>query len=123
MRASAKNRAGSGERPARVATRLRKGDTVLVIGGKEKGKTGKLLRLVLEKNRATVERLNMVKRHRKGRGPQSVGGIVEKESPLHLSNLMLICDRCNKPTRVGAKRLEDGSGVRTCRRCGEVIGR
>src|SRR5262249_3608193 len=78
------NKAGSGVRPARVATRLRKGDTVLVVAGKEKGKTGKLLRMVLEKNRATVERLNMVKRHRKGRGPQSVGGIVEKEAPLHI---------------------------------------
>lgn len=123
MRASAKNRAGSGERPARVATRLKKGDTVLVIAGKEKGKTGKLLRLVLEKNRATVERLNMVKRHRKGRGPQAVGGIIEKEAPLHLSNLMLVCDRCNKPTRVGARRLEDGSRARTCRRCSEIIDR
>jgi large subunit ribosomal protein L24 len=123
MSAYAKNRAGSGERPVRTATRLKKGDTVLVVAGKEKGKTGKLLRLVLEKNRATVERLNMVKRHRKGRGPQAIGGIVEKESPLHLSNLMLVCDRCNKPTRIGGRRLEDGTAVRTCHRCGEVIDR
>src|SRR5215467_4535330 len=101
MSAIAKPRAGSGEHPARVSTRLRKGDTVMVIAGKERGKTGKLLRVIPEKNRATVERLNMVKRHRKGRGAQSPGGIVEKESPLHLSNLMLVCDRCNKPTRGG----------------------
>jgi len=123
MTGQAKNRAGSGERPSRVATRLKKGDTVLVIAGKEKGKTGKLLRLVLEKNRATVERLNMVKRHRKGRGPQAIGGIVEKEAPIHLSNLMLVCDRCNKPTRIGARRLEDGTSARTCHRCGEHVDR
>jgi large subunit ribosomal protein L24 len=122
MSAQAKNRAGSGERPARAATRLKKGDTVLVIAGKEKGKTGKVLRMVSEKNRATVDRLNMVKRHQKGRGPQAIGGIVEKESPIHLSNLMLVCERCNKPTRVGGRRIEDGSSVRTCRRCGEAIG-
>jgi large subunit ribosomal protein L24 len=123
MSAQANNRAGSGQRPLRTPTRLKKGDTVLVIAGKEKGKTGKLLRVVQEKNRATVERLNMVKRHRKGRGPQTIGGIVEKESPIHLSNLMLVCDRCNKPTRIGSRRLEDGTSVRTCHRCGEVVGR
>ena len=117
------NKAGSGERPARVATRLKKGDTVLVIAGKEKGKTGKILRVVPEKNRALVERLNMVKKHRKGRGPQSVGGIVEKEAGIHLSNLMLVDERSNKPTRLGVKRLEDGSRVRFSRRSGEMIDR
>ena len=79
--------------------------------------------MVPEKNRATVERLNIVKRHRKGSGPQAMGGIVEKESPIAVSNLMLVCHRCNKPTRVGARRLDDGSRARTCRRCGEVIDR
>ena len=122
MGAATKNRAGSGERPVRAATRLKKGDTVLVIAGKERGKTGKLLRVLAEKNRATVERLNMVKRHRKGRSAQTSGGIVEKDAALHLSNLMLVCDRCNKPTRIGAKRLENGEVARRCHRCGEVIG-
>ncbi|HEY8514953.1 MAG TPA: 50S ribosomal protein L24 [Candidatus Binatia bacterium] len=123
MSAVTRNRAGSGERPVRIPTRLKKGDTVLVIAGKERGKTGKILRVIPEKNRATVERLNMVKRHRKGRNPQMSGGIVEREAPLHLSNLMLICDRCNKPTRIGMKRLETGEYVRRCHRCSEVIGR
>lgn len=118
-----RNRAGSGERPVRVPTRLKKGDTVLVIAGKERGKTGKILRIIAEKNRATVERLNMVKRHRKGRTAQTAGGILEKEAAMHLSNLMLVCDRCNKPTRIGAKRLENGEMARRCHRCGEVIGR
>jgi large subunit ribosomal protein L24 len=122
MRAAG-NRAGSGVRPARVDTRLKKGDTVLVIAGKERGKTGKLLRLLLEKNRATVERLNMVKRHRKGQNTRTSGGILEKEASIHLSNLMLVCDRCNKPTRIGATRTDDGKRARTCRRCGETIDR
>jgi large subunit ribosomal protein L24 len=123
MALATKNRAGSGERPVRVATRLKKGDTVLVIAGKERGKTGKILRVIAEKNRATVERLNMVKRHRKGRSAQQAGGIVEKESPLHLSNLMLVCERCNKPTRGGSKILENGKIARRCHRCGEVTER
>jgi large subunit ribosomal protein L24 len=117
------NKAGSGVRPERVPTRLRKGDTVLVIAGRERGKTGKILRMVAEKSRATVERLNMVKRHRKGRGVQSPGGIVEKEAPLHLSNLMLVCGRCNKPTRISTRRLQDGTKARRCHRCGELVDR
>jgi len=120
MSAVTKNKAGSGERPKRIATRLRKGDNVLVISGKERGKTGKILRVIAEKNRATVERMNMVKRHRKGRSAQQAGGIVEKEAPLHLSNLMLVCDRCNKPTRGGSKILDNGKVARRCHRCGEV---
>jgi large subunit ribosomal protein L24 len=123
MSAATKNRAGSGERPVRIPTRLKKGDTVIVIAGKERGKTGKILRVIGEKNRATVERLNMVKRHRKGRSAQTTGGIIEREAALHLSNLMLICDRCNKPTRIGMKRLENGELARRCHRCAEVIDR
>lgn len=121
MNVSAANKAGSGIRPERVRTRLRKGDTVLVTAGKEKGKTGKVLKMVAEKNRATVERLNMVKRHRKGQGVQSPGGIVEKEASLHLSNLMLVCGRCNKPTRINVRALEDGKRARQCHRCGELV--
>ncbi len=115
------NRAGSGERPVRIRTRLRKGDTVLVKAGKDRGKTGKILKMVGEKNRATVERLNMVKRHRKGQGAQSPGGIVEKEASLHLSNLSLVCGRCNKPTRINVRVLEDGKRVRQCHRCDELV--
>lgn len=115
------NRAGSGERPARIPTRLRKGDTVLVTSGKERGKTGKILKVVAEKNRATVERLNMVKRHRKGQGAQSPGGIVEKEASMNLSNLRLVCGRCNKPSRINIRVLEDGKRARQCQRCGELV--
>src|SRR5207245_626474 len=86
--------------------RIRKDDTVIVIAGRERGKTGKVLRLLPEKNRVVIERVNMVKRHQKPRGVQSPGGIVEKEAPIHLSNVLPICGRCNKPARVGRRRLD-----------------
>jgi large subunit ribosomal protein L24 len=97
--------------------RIRKNDTVMVITGRDRGKTGKVIHVVPEKSRATVERLNMVKRHTKARGPQSPYGIVEKEAAIHLSNLMVMCDKCNAPVRMGKLRLQDGRSVRICRRC------
>ncbi len=102
---------------------IRKNDTVMVITGRERGKTGKVVRVVPESGRAVVERLNMVKRHTKARGPQSPYGIVEKEASIHLSNLMIMCDKCNAPVRMGKIRLEDGRSVRVCRRCHEQIDR
>jgi large subunit ribosomal protein L24 len=101
--------------------RLRKDDTVIVIAGRERGKTGKVLRVLPEKNRVLIERVNMVKRHVKPRGVQQPGGIQEKEASVHLSNVLPICGRCNKPTRVGHRRLADGTAVRLCRRCGEAL--
>ncbi len=100
--------------------RIRKDDTVMVIAGRQRGQTGKVLRLIPETNRVVIERLNLVKRHTKPRGTQP-GGIVEKEAPLHLSNVQPVCPRCDKPTRVGTRRLDDGQGVRVCRRCGEQM--
>ena len=102
---------------------IRKNDTVMVIAGRERGKTGKVVRVIPEKSRAIVERLNMVKRHTKARGPQRAYGIVEKEAPLHVSNLMIMCDKCNAPVRMGKVILEDGRGVRVCRRCKEQLDR
>jgi large subunit ribosomal protein L24 len=104
-----------------MLARVKKNDTVMVIAGKERGKIGKVLRVLPEDDRAVVERLNLVKRHLKPRGPQSPGGIVEKEAPLHLSNLMPMCEHCNAPVRVGVRRLEDGGKARLCRRCGELL--
>jgi len=100
--------------------RVRKDDTVMIIAGRERGKTGKVLRLLHKTGRVVVERINLVKRHTKPRGTQQ-GGILEKEAPLHLSNVQPVCSRCDKPARVGTRRLEDGSAVRVCRRCGEQI--
>jgi large subunit ribosomal protein L24 len=95
----------------------------MVIAGRERGKTGKVIRVLPERHRATVERLNIVKRHTKARGPQTPYGVVEKEAPIHLSNLMVMCDKCNAPVRMGKLRLEDGRSVRVCRRCKEQIDR
>jgi len=106
-----------------MRARIRKSDTVMVIAGRDRGKTGKVLRVVPERQRATVERLNMVKRHAKARGPQSPSGIVEKEAAIHLSNLMIMCDKCNAPVRMGKRQLDDGRSVRVCRRCGEQLDR
>ena len=102
-------------------SRLRKDDTVMVMTGKERGKTGKVLRVLPERGRILVERINLVKRHMKPRGVQQPGGIQEKEAALHLSNVVPVCPRCNKPTRVGARRLKDGHAQRICRRCGEAF--
>ena len=104
-----------------MLARVKKNDTVMVIAGKEHGKIGKVLRVLVDENRAVVERLNIVKRHAKPRGPQSPGGIIEKEAPIHLSNLMPMCERCNAPVRVGTRVLQDGSKGRFCRRCHELL--
>jgi large subunit ribosomal protein L24 len=106
-----------------MRARIKKNDTVMVIAGRERGKTGKVLRVIASKDRALIEQLNLVKRHQKARGPQSAAGIVEKEAPLHLSNLMIMCDKCNAPVRMGKRVLDDGHSVRVCRRCGEQLDR
>jgi large subunit ribosomal protein L24 len=100
---------------------IRKNDSVIVIGGKERGKTGKVLRVLPGKDAVVIERLNMVKRHTKPRGPQQPGGIVEKEAAIHASNIMILCDKCNAPVRIGHKTLADGKKIRTCRRCNEAL--
>ncbi|NIS69505.1 MAG: 50S ribosomal protein L24 [Proteobacteria bacterium] len=102
---------------------LRKNDLVMVIAGKEKGKSGRILRILTKKDRAIVEKINFVKRHQRPSGQQRQGGIIEMEAPLQLSNLMLICESCNKPVRAGHKILEDGKRSRYCRKCGEMIGK
>jgi large subunit ribosomal protein L24 len=104
-----------------MALKIRKNDSVMVIAGRERGKTGKVLRVIPSENRAIVERMNMVKRHTRARGPQQSGGILEKEAAIHLSNLMPMCDKCNAPVRTGRKVLADGSKARICRRCGETL--
>lgn len=100
---------------------IRKNDSVMVIAGKERGKTGKVLRVLTDKDAVIIERLNMVKRHTKPRGPQQSGGIVEKEAAIHASNIMIMCDKCNAPARVGRKILADGKKIRVCRNCNEAL--
>ena len=100
---------------------IRKNDSVMVISGKERGKTGKVLRVLPEKDAVIIERVNLVKRNTKPRGPQQPGGIVEKEASIRASNLMIMCDKCNAPVRMGKKILADGKKIRICRRCGEAL--
>jgi large subunit ribosomal protein L24 len=100
---------------------IKKNDKVMVIAGKEKGKIGAVLKVIPRKDRAVVEKLNMVKRHTRAGGKSAQGGIIEKESPIHISNLMLVCGKCAEPARVGKKVLEDGSKVRFCTKCGEIM--
>jgi large subunit ribosomal protein L24 len=106
---------------AAVKCRIRKNDTVMVIAGHDRGKTGKVLRVLPDHGRLVIERLNVVKRHSKPRGATSPGGIIEKEAPFAVSNVMIMCDRCNAPVRIGIKRTAEGN-VRICRRCGEPLG-
>lgn len=100
---------------------VRKGDTVIVVAGKERGKKGKVLRVIPEKGRVVVERLNMIKKHQKPTQKLRQGGIIEREGAIHLSNVMLVDPGSNKPTRVGMKALSDGKKVRVARRSGEML--
>ena len=100
---------------------VRKNDSVMVIAGKERGKTGKILRVLPDKGAVLIERINLIKRHSRPRGPQQPGGIVEKEAPMEASNIMIMCDKCNAPVRIGRKILADGEKIRVCRRCGEAL--
>jgi len=108
---------------ARAQIRIKKGDNVFVLSGKEKGKTGKVLEIDHEKQRAIVEKLMIFKRHfKRGRNPSAPeGGIVEKNGSIHISNLALIDPESKKPTRLGTKVLEDGRRVRIARRSGAQI--
>lgn len=101
--------------------KIKKGDMVKVIAGKELGKEGKVFGVLSVNGRILVEKLNLVKRHTKPTQKQQQGGIIEKESPIHISNVMLLCPKCNKTTRVGYKMLKDGNKMRQCKKCGEVI--
>ena len=101
--------------------KIRKNDTVMVISGKDKGKKGKVRFAFPKKERVVVEGINMIKRHTKARRMTRQAGIIEREAPLHLSKVMLICSKCNRPTRVGSRFLEDGKKVRVCSSCHEVI--
>ena len=101
--------------------KIRKNDTVLVIAGKDKGKKGKVRFAYPKDERLLVDGINFIKRHTRATKAVRQAGIIEREAPIHVSNLMLLCSRCNRPTRVGFKILGDGRRVRLCRSCGEVI--
>jgi len=101
--------------------KIRKNDTVLIIAGKDRGKTGKVRFAYPKDNRVLVEGINFIKRHSRARGAVRQAGIIEREAPINVSNVMLLCNKCNHPARVGFRFLADGKKVRVCRSCGEVI--
>ena len=100
---------------------IKKNDTVVVIAGREKGKRGRVLSVYSQKDRLLIEKINVIKKHMKPTRKQTQGGIIEKEASIHMSNVMLICPKCNKPTRIGNSILQDGRKLRVCKKCGEVI--
>jgi len=101
--------------------KIRKNDNVLVITGKDKGKRGKVRFAYPKKNRVLVEGINFIKMHSRARAQMRQAGIIEREAPIDVSNVMLVCNRCNRPVRVGFRKLEDGRKVRICRACNEVV--
>ncbi len=104
-----------------VPIRLKKNDLVEVLSGREKGKTGKILKVVRDKNQVVVEKVNMIKRHTRPSPTTGQGGIVEKEAPLHVSKVMLICPKCATASRFTLTETAEGKKARVCRKCKELI--
>jgi len=100
---------------------VKKGDTVYVLSGKDKGKKGKVLSVVPDKGMVLVEGVNMSTKHKKPRSAYQQGGIIHQESPINSSKVMLVCERCKSPTKVGKKLLENGQKARVCKKCDEII--
>ncbi len=101
--------------------KIRKDDSVIIIAGKDSGKKGKVRRVLPREDRVIVEGLNMVKRHSRAGRAARQAGIIEMEAPIQVSNVMLLCGKCGRPTRVGVRFLADGKRVRICTSCREVI--
>ncbi len=104
-----------------MSFRLKKGDTVQLIAGDNKGQTGKILKVSRDKNSVLVEGKNLVKRHTKPNRTNQQGGILEKEASIHISNVMLVCPKTGVPTRIGAKVLDDGKKVRISKKSKEIV--
>lgn len=101
--------------------KIKKNDTVKILIGKDRGKIGKVLTIFPKKNTALVQGLNLVKKHARRTKDDQQGGIIQKESPVHISNLMIVCQKCGKPARIGFSTLSDGTKTRICKRCKELI--
>jgi large subunit ribosomal protein L24 len=107
---------------SRLATPVRRNDNVIVVAGKDRGKRGRVLKVLPEKNRLIVEGVNIIKRHTKPNPSRNIkGGLVEREAPLHASNVQVVCPECGHATRIGRRVLGDGRKVRICRKCEGVV--
>ena len=100
---------------------VKKGDTVYVLSGKDGGKKGKVLDVIPDKSMVLVEGINMTTKHKRPRSRYQQGGIIHQESPISSSKVMLVCEKCKSPTKVGKKILDDGQKARICKKCSEVI--
>jgi large subunit ribosomal protein L24 len=103
--------------------RVARDDTVIVISGDDKGKTGKVLKVFEKNQRVIVEGVNFIKRHTKPKSRMQPGGMVEKEAPIHVSNVMVVCPRCGEGTRPKRTKHIEGRSVRVCGKCNEIIGK
>jgi large subunit ribosomal protein L24 len=106
---------------AHISRDIKKDDFVRIIAGRDRGKQGKVLQVYPKDGRLRVERIHMIKRHTRPTQQMQQGGIIEREGTIHISNVMLLCTRCNRGVRVGHQVLDDGKKVRVCRRCGDVL--
>lgn len=104
-----------------MGSAIKKEDTVLVMTGKEKGKKGRVLSVKPSDKKLVIEKINLIKKHMKPNRKYQQGGIIERENPVHISNVMLVCPKCGKATRISTMLLENGRKVRTCKKCREVI--
>lgn len=100
---------------------VKKGDTVYVLSGKDRGKRGKVLQVIPTEGMVLIEGVNMTTKHKKPRNMYQQGGIIHQESPINSSKVMLVCERCKSPTKVGKRILENGQKARVCKKCNEVI--
>ena len=111
------------EMKTKTKVNVKKNDQVLVTTGKDRGARGRVLRVLASEGKAIVERVNMIKRHTRPNPNKGIqGGILEREAPIQISNLKVICPECDKASRLGRRRLEDGRGVRVCKNCGATFG-
>ena len=107
---------------SRLQTPVRKNDTVIVVGGKDRGKRGRVLRVLPDRNRVLVEGVNFIKRHTRPNPQKNVkGGVVKREASLHASNVQIVCPECGAPTRIGHQLVGDGRKVRVCRKCDGAV--
>jgi large subunit ribosomal protein L24 len=101
--------------------KLKKGDHVRVIAGKDVGKEGPITRVITATDRVIVDGVNVAKRHQRAQGQTMQGGIIDKDMPIHVSNVAIVCPGCDKPTRIGYRFEDDGTKVRVCRKCGKDL--
>jgi large subunit ribosomal protein L24 len=106
-----------------MGTTFRKNDQVIVISGDDRGKSGRLLKVIRDKNRVIVEKVNFMKRHTRAKSAGQQGGVIEREAPIHVSNVMHLCAKCKTGVRITVKASADGKRERFCGRCGELIPR